>query len=153
MRNLRQEWIEREIIKTNRQKNGEPTVTYMYQCAELILKKYNNALPVVSNQKMNAYLKEIADICNISKRLTTHVARHTYATTVNLKNGVSLQTVQKLLGHATIKQTQHYARLDDRDVKNHCKKASKRVNKLYNLGEQLSFFDKQKRENGEEKAH
>ncbi len=153
MRNLRQEWIEEEIIKTNRQKNGEPTVTYMYQCAELILKKYNNVLPIVSNQKMNAYLKEIADICNISKRLTTHVARHTYATTVNLKNGVSLQTVQKLLGHATIKQTEHYARLDDRDVKNHCKKASKRVNKLYNLGEQLSFFDKQKRENGEEKAH
>lgn len=152
MKNLKQEWIDSTIINTNRQKSGEPTIAYMYQLAEIILKKHNNKLPVVSNQKMNAYLKEIADICNISKRLTTHVARHTYATTVNLKNGVSLQTVQKLLGHATIKQTEHYARLDDNDVKDVCKRASRKVNKLYNP-EQLSFFDKQKRENGEEKAH
>jgi site-specific recombinase XerD len=148
MKNLRTEWIEQQIIKTSRQKSGEPTVAYMYECAEMILKKYNNVLPIVSNQKMNAYLKEIADICDISKRLTTHVARHTYATTVNLKNGVSLQTVQKLLGHATIKQTEHYARMDDNDVKNSCKKASKKVNRLYNVSEQLSFFDKQKQQNG-----
>jgi site-specific recombinase XerD len=148
MKNLRTEWIEQQIIKTSRQKSGEPTVAYMYNCAEMILKKYSNVLPIVSNQKMNAYLKEIADICDISKRLTTHVARHTYATTVNLKNGVSLQTVQKLLGHATIKQTEHYARMDDSDVKSNCIKASKKVNKLYNISEQLSFFDKQKQDNG-----
>ena len=153
MRKLKQAYISDQIINTNRQKNGEPAIAYMYQLAEMILKKHENRLPIVSNQKMNAYLKEIADICNISKRLTTHVARHTYATTVNLKNGVSLQTVQKLLGHATIKQTEHYARLDDSDVKNVCKRASRKVNKLYNLPEQLSFFDKQKQENGEEKAH
>jgi site-specific recombinase XerD len=99
---------------------------------------------------MNAYLKEIADICCISKKLTTHVARHTYATTVNLKNGVSLQTVQKLLGHATIKQTEHYARLDENDIRLTCKKASKKVNKLYNLPAQLQFFDTQIPVNGKE---
>lgn len=150
MRNLKAEWIDQMIIKTNRQKSGEPTLAFMYQTARNILEKYHYKLPIVSNQKMNAYLKEIADICCISKKLTTHVARHTYATTINLKNGVSLQTVQKLLGHATIKQTEHYARLDEHDVRLTCKKASKKVNKLYNSSAQLQFFDTQIPVNGKE---
>jgi site-specific recombinase XerD len=90
-----------------------------------ILEKYknnpvaNNAnklLPVLSNQKMNAYLKEIATICKIEKNFSTHLARHTFATTVTLTNGVSLETVSKMLGHKSIKTTQHYAKIVDRKV-------------------------------------
>lgn len=70
-------------------------------------------LPVLSNQKMNAYLKEIADLCGISKLLTFHIARHTFATTVTLSNGVPIETVSKMLGHTNIKTTQHYAKILD----------------------------------------
>jgi len=73
-------------------------------------------LPVLTNQKMNSYLKEIADICNIHKKLTTHVARHTFATTVTLTNNVPLETVSKLLGHRSILMTQHYAKVVDDKV-------------------------------------
>jgi site-specific recombinase XerD len=142
MKKLDKNWIENEeIIRISRQKNDEPTVAYMYQIAAKILNKYNYQLPVTSNQKMNAYLKEIADICGINKRLTTHAARHTYATTVNLNNGVSLETVQKLLGHATIKQTQHYAKLTTHKVVKDCKVNGDRVNQIYGKPRQTSFFD------------
>lgn len=64
-------------------------------------------------KKMNAYLKEIADICGISKTLTFHMARHTFATTVTLTNRVPLETVSKMMGHKSLKQTQHYAKIVD----------------------------------------
>ena len=70
-------------------------------------------LPVLSNQKYNAYLKELADICGISKNLTTHTARHTFATTVTLTNGVPIESVSKMLGHKKLQTTQHYARVLD----------------------------------------
>jgi integrase len=70
-------------------------------------------LPVLSNQKMNAYLKEIADLCGLTKNLTFHLARHTFATTVTLSNGVPIETVGKMLGHRNLKTTQHYARILD----------------------------------------
>lgn len=70
-------------------------------------------LPVLSNQKMNSYLKEIADACSITKELTYHIARHTFATTVTLSNGVPIETVSKMLGHTNIKTTQHYAKILD----------------------------------------
>jgi site-specific recombinase XerD len=73
-------------------------------------------LPVLSNQKMNAYLKEIADVCGISKNLTFHLARHTFATTVTLTNGVPIETVSKMLGHRNLKTTQHYARILDSKI-------------------------------------
>lgn len=73
-------------------------------------------LPVLSNQKMNAYLKEIADVCGISKKLTFHTARHTFATTVTLTNGISLESVSKMLGHKNLKTTQHYAKILDSKV-------------------------------------
>jgi len=65
---------------------------------------------------MNSYLKEIADLCGISKSLTTHVARHSYATSVCLANGVSIENVAKMLGHSNIKMTQHYARVLDSSI-------------------------------------
>ena len=87
-----------------------------------ILKKYKNhpicqknrkLLPVISNQKTNAYLKEIADICKIKKKLSTHTARHTFATTVTLSNQVSIEAVSKMLGHSSIQMTKKYARVVD----------------------------------------
>lgn len=79
-------------------------------------------LPVLSNQKMNAYLKEIADVCGIHTNLTFHIARHTFATTVTLSNGVPIETVSKMLGHRNLKTTQHYAKILDRKISDDMKK-------------------------------
>ena len=88
--------------------------------AKIILEKYQNtpqykvkglSLPVLTNQKMNSYLKELADICGVNKELTMHMARHTFATTVTLSNGVPLETVSKILGHTNLKTTQIYAKI------------------------------------------
>lgn len=93
--------------------------------AKDILEKYaltaqatGKLLPVLSNQKMNAYLKEIAAIVGIDKDLTTHLARHTFATTVTLANHVSIENVSKMLGHSSIRMTQHYARILDASIEN-----------------------------------
>ena len=112
-------------IKTNRTKTGTRSSIPLLPPALKILKKYENSplsvskgvlLPVLSNQKSNAYLKEIADLCGIKKNLTTHLARHTFATTVTLSNGVGIESVSKMLGHTSIKTTQHYAKILDRKV-------------------------------------
>jgi integrase len=109
-------------IFTRRQKTETVSKIPLLPVALKIVEKYaNNAecsqhgsvLPVLSNQKMNAYLKEIADVCGISKNLTFHIARHTFATTVTLSNGVPIETVSKMLGHKSLKQTQHYAKILD----------------------------------------
>jgi site-specific recombinase XerD len=76
----------------------------------------NKLLPILTNQKMNAYLKEIAAICEIEKELTFHIARHTFATTVTLTNGVPIESVSKMLGHKNLKTTQHYAKILDKKV-------------------------------------
>jgi len=73
-------------------------------------------LPVPSNAKLNAYLKEVADICGINKHLTFHIARHTFTTTVTLNNGVPIESVSKMLGHKSIKITQIYAKILDKKV-------------------------------------
>lgn len=65
---------------------------------------------------MNAYLKEIADVCKINKTLTYHIARHTFATTVTLTNGVPIETVSKMLGHRNLRTTQHYAKILDKKI-------------------------------------
>ncbi len=79
-------------------------------------------LPILSNQKMNAYLKELADICGINKNLSMHVARHTFATSIKLANGVPIETVSKMLGHNSLKTTQIYARIVDTKISNDMKK-------------------------------
>lgn len=76
----------------------------------------NVLLPVLSNQKLNAYLKEIADVCGIEKEITTHMARHTFATTVTLNNDIPIESVSKMLGHSSISMTQIYAKLLDKKV-------------------------------------
>ncbi|CAM4154120.1 site-specific integrase [Gillisia limnaea] len=111
-------------IKTNRTKTKTKSNVPILPIADSILNKYcsnrNNheklLLPVLSNQKTNAYLKEIADLCGINKNLTFHLARHTFATTVTLSNGVPIESVSKMLGHTTIRATQHYAKILDRKV-------------------------------------
>ena len=106
---------------TKRQKTGIPTNVILLDIAEAILKKYegkckNNAvLPIISNQKMNAYLKEIADLCGIKKQLTFHMARHTFAT-MTLSKGVPMESVSKMLGHTNIKTTQIYARITNKKI-------------------------------------
>lgn len=112
-------------IFTHRQKSKEPSRVPLLPLALEILEKYGDhpkcknegiALPVNSNQKMNAYLKEIADLCNIQKDLTSHIARHTFATTVTLGNGVPIESVSKMLGHRNLRTTQHYAKILDKKV-------------------------------------
>ena len=112
-------------IKINRSKTDTRSNIPILPTAEAILEKYAEdskiqrnqlLLPVLSNQKMNAYLKEIADLCKINKNLTFHLARHTFATTVTLSNGVPIESVSKMLGHKSLKTTQHYAKILDRKV-------------------------------------
>jgi site-specific recombinase XerD len=79
-------------------------------------KNKGTILPILSNQKMNSYLKEIATVCGINKELTFHIARHTFATTVTLSNGVPIETVSKMLGHTNLKTTQHYAKILDKKI-------------------------------------
>jgi site-specific recombinase XerD len=76
---------------------------------------------------MNAYLKEIADVCGISKTLTFHIARHTFATTVTLSNGVPIETVSKMLGHTNLKTTQHYAKILDIKVSDDMRQLKKKL--------------------------
>ncbi len=76
----------------------------------------DNIFKVPSNQKVNGYLKEIADLCGIEKNLTFHMARHTFATTVTLQNGVPIESVSKMLGHTNINTTQHYAKVLDSKI-------------------------------------
>jgi site-specific recombinase XerD len=82
-----------------------------------------------SNQKMNAYLKEIADLCGIEKNLTTHTARHTFATTVTLENDVPIESVSKMLGHTKISTTQLYARVKEKKVSKDMKKLKQSLSK------------------------
>jgi site-specific recombinase XerD len=83
---------------------------------------------MISNQKLNAYLKELADVCGIEKNLTFHVARHTFATTVILQNGVSVEALSRMMGHRDIKTTQHYARIVDRKLADEMRGMSDRTN-------------------------
>ena len=107
-------------IITTRQKTGTrsnvPVLPPVLRIIEKYKSKENTLIPSLSNQKMNAYLKEIADLVGITKNLTWYVARHTFATTVTLGNGVRLENVSSMLGHTVIKQTQHYAKVLDVNV-------------------------------------
>lgn len=91
--------------------------------------KNGRVLPIISNQKVNEYLKEIADLCGIDKNLTFHMARHTFATTVTLSNGVPIETVSKMLGHKSIKTTQIYAKITDMKMSNDMQKLSEILDK------------------------
>ncbi len=112
-------------IFTHRQKTESASRIPLLPLALSVISKYedhpqcrnkNRLLPLLSNQKMNAYLHEIADLCGIQKKMTYHTARHTFATTVTLTNGVPIETVSKMLGHRNLRTTQHYAKILDKKV-------------------------------------
>lgn len=127
----------RDWIITKRQKTKTPVkVPVLYKAQELIDKYKNHPvtqvsgtlLPVITNEKTNLYLKEIAEACGIEKNLTFHMARHTFATTVTLSNGVPIETVSKLLGHTKIATTQIYARVLDRKISEDMEALSAKLN-------------------------
>jgi site-specific recombinase XerD len=89
---------------------------------------YNRLFPPISNQKLNSYLKEIADLCQISKNFTFHLARHTFATTVTLTNGVPIESVSKMLGHSKISTTQIYAKVVEKKLGEDMEKLKERLN-------------------------
>ena len=126
-------------IRKPRQKTKNMCNIPLLDIPQEILRKYADhptcrkkgvLLPVPCNQKMNSYLKEIADICMIRKNLTTHCARHSYATSVCLANGVSLENVAKMLGHSNIKMTQHYARVLDSSILRDMMQVERAISKL-----------------------
>ena len=115
-----QDWIYTRREKTD----GKSNIPLLPKAQEIIAKysvnpeciHSNRLLPVLSNQKINAYLKEIATLAGISKTLTFHLARHTFATTVTLTNGVPIESVSEMLGHRSIRTTQIYAKVVDKKV-------------------------------------
>jgi site-specific recombinase XerD len=115
-----QKWITKD-----RQKTEEAECVPLLPVPLEVMKRYRHhpycsahgkLLPVRSNQRFNGYLKEIAAICGINKELTTHTARHTFATTVTLENDVPMETVSKMLGHRSIKTTQRYAKVTRKKI-------------------------------------
>ncbi|GEP98587.1 site-specific integrase [Chitinophaga cymbidii] len=112
-------------IKIDRLKTGNPECLPLLPIPAAIVDMYvddpycianNCLLPVRSYQHYNGYLKEVGDICEIGVTLSTHVARHTFATTVCLDNGIPLETVSRMLGHTNIRTTQIYARVSNRNI-------------------------------------
>jgi integrase len=129
----------RKWIYTSRQKNDNVSNVPLLDQAMDIIEKYkdhpicqskNRLLPMKSNQKLNAYLKELADICGISKPITTHIARHTFATTVLLSNGVSMEATSKMLGHSSLKTTQIYGKILETRVGAEMEMLSEKLSKI-----------------------
>jgi len=126
-------WIRKARMKTSNMCNIP-----LLDIPKKILEKYENhsacrkknvLLPVLSNQKMNSYIREIADLCGIKKSITTHTARHTFATITCLANGVSLENVAKMLGHSNTKMTQQYAKVLDKSILRDMKQVDDRLKK------------------------
>lgn len=110
-------WIMSKRVKTNTN-ISVPILDIPLALIEKYKGKQNNdiAFPILSNQKMNSYLKEIGALCGIDKNLTFHLARHTFATTVTLGKGIPIESVSKMLGHTNIKTTQIYARTTEEKI-------------------------------------
>jgi site-specific recombinase XerD len=126
---------------TSRQKTGTPVKIPLLPKAKDIIEKYRNnpkslndgtLFPNISNQRLNGYLKEIADVCKIDKNLTFHLARHTFATTVTLSNGVPIESVSKMLGHTKITTTQVYAKVIESKLSDDMKLLKQKLNNKKN---------------------
>ncbi len=126
-------------VSYRREKTSKPIRVPLLPKALEILEKYKRnkrsaihgtLFPKISNQKLNTYLKEIADVCGIKKNLTFHMARHTFATTVTLSNGMPIETVSKLLGHSKIATTQIYAKVIERKVSDDMQRLKMRFNMM-----------------------
>ncbi|MGA9588934.1 MAG: site-specific integrase [Salegentibacter sp.] len=134
--------IDRKLwIITKRMKNGNSVKVPLLNKAVAILENYkdhplckinNTLLPKLSNQKVNHYLKEIATICEIQKHITFHLARHTFATTVALSNGMPIETVSKILGHKKLSTTQIYAKVVERKLSDDMEMLQQKINAQVN---------------------
>ncbi len=123
-------------IITQREKTLTPVRIPVLEQVQSLIDKYESnprsqnkgtLFPILSNQKLNSYLKEIADLCEIKKNLTFHVARHTFATTVTLTNGVPIESVSKMLGHTSLKTTQIYAKVIEKKIADDMLKLQERL--------------------------
>ena len=131
----------KQWIMTQRQKTSVETNILLLDIPKAIIDKYcdnpaypkreNKLFPILSNQKMNAYLKEIADLCGIKKNLTFHLARHTFAT-MSLSKGVLMESVSKMLGHTNIKTTQIYARITNKKIEHDMEELAGKLGKFNN---------------------
>jgi site-specific recombinase XerD len=124
-------------IYTQREKTSTPVRVPILKKAQEIIDCYRNhprskvkgtLFPNFSNQKLNSYLKEIADLCGIKKNLTFHIARHTFATTVTLSNGVPIESVSKMLGHTDLRTTQIYAKVVEKKISDDMTLLQKKLN-------------------------
>ncbi len=127
---------DKQWIMTQRQKTNVATNVLLLDIPKSIIAKYRDSspregklFPILSNQKMNAYLKEIADLCGIKKNLTFHLARHTFAT-MSLSKGVPIESVSKMLGHTNIKTTQIYARITNKKIEHDMLELSSKLQKF-----------------------
>ncbi|GHU68069.1 transposase [Bacteroidia bacterium] len=139
--NIRTSFDDNLWIMTKRHKTNVKVTVPLLKVPLMILEKYKGKLPkeallpTMSNQKMNAYLKEIGTLCEIDKNLTTHLARHTFATTTTLSKGVPIETVSKMLGHTKLQTTQIYARITDNKISNDMNKLAGKLNGIENMYE------------------
>lgn len=127
----------RKWIMINRKKTNVETNILLLDIPERLIDKYrtedstdeSNVFPMLSNQKTNSYLKEIADLCGIKKNLTFHMARHTFAT-MSLSKGVPMESVSKMLGHTNIKTTQIYARITNKKIEHDMEQLADKLEKF-----------------------
>lgn len=135
--NIQERYDDAHWIITKRQKTNTKVELPLLNIPLKIMEKYKDErnglklLPVMSNQKVNAYLKELADICGIKKRLTFHVARYSFSTSIMLDNGISIETLSRVLGHTNIKTTQQYAKVTNMKVNKEMNILSKKLKFSY----------------------
>ena len=127
---------DKQWIMTQRQKTSVETNVLLLDIPKAIIVKYGGKtyrngklFPMLTNQKTNAYLKEIADICGIKKNLTFHLARHTFAT-MSLSKGVPMESVSKMLGHTNIRTTQIYARITNKKIEHDMEELADKLDKF-----------------------
>ena len=127
---------DKQWIMTQRQKTSVETNVLLLDIPKAIIAKYGGKtyrngklFPMLTNQKTNSYLKEIADICGIKKNLTFHLARHTFAT-MSLSKGVPMESVSKMLGHTNIRTTQIYARITNKKIEHDMEELADKLHKF-----------------------
>ena len=127
---------DKQWIMTKRQKTSVETNVLLLDIPRAIIAKYSHKtyrdgklFPVLTNQTTNSYLKEIADLCGIKKKLTFHLARHTFAT-MSLSKGVPIESVSKMLGHTNIRTTQIYARITNKKIEHDMEQLSEKLGKF-----------------------
>ena len=127
---------DKQWIMTQRQKTSVETNVLLLDIPKAIIAKYGGKtyrngklFPMLTNQKTNSYLKEIADICGIKKNLTFHLARHTFAT-MSLSKGVPMESVSKMLGHTNIRTTQIYARITNKKIEHDMEELADKLDKF-----------------------